>query len=153
MPQHLSSFQLSNYTTARDDIIPDLRPYFETEAFQAFPANATYVECIPDAAARARLEPLLSLIFEGPARVIISRISGHKRLHASSLPCLHVPVLIYEPTTADDRRLEIGCGIYTDRGIILNGKLVLVTVIPTHIKVRFNSSVTPSLANPDFNFA
>ncbi|KAB8212927.1 hypothetical protein BDV33DRAFT_95873 [Aspergillus novoparasiticus] len=145
MPQHLSSFQLPNFPTVRDEVIASLRPYFETEAFRAYPANATYVECIPDPAARTLLEPLLSLVFDGPARVIVSRIFGQKRLHASSLPCLHVPVLIYEPRTADDRHLEVGYGIYTDRGFVLNGKLVLITVIPTHIKVKFNPFVTPSL--------
>ncbi|KAL4888229.1 hypothetical protein BDV59DRAFT_147273 [Aspergillus ambiguus] len=151
MPQHLSTFQLFDYRAARDEVIPSLRTYFEREAFREFPADATYIECPLDSTAMERLKPLLSLIFDGPARVILSKISGQKRLHADSRPCLHVPVLIYEPTTADNRRLEIGCGIYADRGIVFDGNFVLITVIPTHIRVRFDSAAAPSLARLNFN--
>lgn len=64
-PQHLSSFQLLHHVSARDEIIPSLRHYFETDAFRDCPAEAAYVECPLDYAALERLKPLLSLIFDG----------------------------------------------------------------------------------------
>lgn len=43
----------------------------------------------------------------------------------------------------DGKHLELGRGVYTDRDVGLTGKLVLMTVVPTRVKVIFESSATP----------
>ncbi|OJZ79735.1 hypothetical protein ASPFODRAFT_54753 [Aspergillus luchuensis CBS 106.47] len=142
MSKHLSMFQLCNYTLARDRLIPSFREYFETEAFRGLPKDEVYVESPLDSDALERLKPLLSLICDGPVRVILSRVMGKAKLHAP-FPCLHIPVLIYESSVLDGKHLELGRGVYTDRDVGLTGKLVLMTVVPTRVKVIFESSATP----------
>ncbi|KAL4893415.1 hypothetical protein BDV59DRAFT_193228 [Aspergillus ambiguus] len=142
MPQHLSTFRLSNYVRAAEQVIPSLREYFETEAFRGLPEDEIYVESPLNTDAMERLRPLLSLVCDGPVRVILARVMGKAKLQAT-FPCLHIPVLIYETSLLDGKRLELGRGVYTDRDVGINGKLVLITVVPTFVKVIFEPSATP----------
>lgn len=43
----------------------------------------------------------------------------------------------------DGKYLELGRGVYMDREVGLTWKLVLMTVVPTRVKVIFGSSATP----------
>lgn len=67
---------------------------------------------------------------------------GKAKLHAP-FPCLHTPVLIYESSVLDGKHLELGRDVYADRDVGLTGTLVLMTVVPTRVKVIFESSATP----------
>ncbi|GLA55872.1 hypothetical protein AnigIFM63604_003091 [Aspergillus niger] len=117
MPQHLSTFRLLNDTLAADQVIPRLREYFETEAFRGFPEDAMYVESPLNSDALERMRPLLSLVCDGPVRIILARIMGRATLQAP-FPCLHLPVLIYEPSLLGGKRLELGRGVFTDKTLV-----------------------------------
>ncbi|PYH63963.1 uncharacterized protein BO88DRAFT_447325 [Aspergillus vadensis CBS 113365] len=142
MPQHLTTFRLSRNTRAAEQVISGLREHFETEAFRGLPQDEVYVESPLDSDALDRLKPILSLVCDGPVRVILSRVMGKTVLQAR-FPCLHFPVLIYESSLLDGKPLELGRGVYTDRDVSLTGRLVLITVVPTFVKVIFEPSESP----------
>jgi hypothetical protein len=66
-----------------------------------------------------------------------------KTVLQARFPCLHFPVLIYESSLLDGKPLELGRGVYTDRDVSLTGTLVLITVVPTIVKVIFEPSESP----------
>ncbi|BCR99782.1 uncharacterized protein AKAW2_50124S [Aspergillus luchuensis] len=142
MPQHLTTFRLSTNTCTAEQVISGLREHFETEVFRGLPKDEVYVESPLDADALDRLKPILSLVCDGPVRVILSRVMGKTILH-SRFPCLHFPVLIYESSLLDGKPLELGRGVYTDRDVSLTGRLVLTTIVPTFVKVIFEPSESP----------
>ncbi|KKA23124.1 Uncharacterized protein T310_2850 [Rasamsonia emersonii CBS 393.64] len=125
---------------------------YESAHFHGVAENTPYVECrLPEKEQNEHLNPVFSLIYEGPAQVVLSRISGRRSVHAD-LPFYLVPLFLYEPSTVDDIPLELGKGIYIDLRVLFVGKAVMSTIIPTRFIAHFDPPAILPCADEDGSY-